>query len=74
METQTLDKYVNNIFERQTEQEIKDQLYNFCNENGGDIHEIDEAINKAQEFKTVDFWGGDRYNREGIKIMLNHLI
>ena len=71
---ETTEKYINNIFERQSETEIKDLLYNLCNENGGNIHEIDEAINKAQEFKTIDFWGCDRYNRAGIKIMLNHLI
>ena len=69
-----MENYINNIFNRQSETEIKDLLYSFCNENGGDIHEIDNAIEKAQEFKTVDLWGGDRYNREGINIMLNHLI
>lgn len=69
-----IEKYANNIFERQTENEIQELLLIFCRENDGEINKISEAIKLAKEFSTQDHWECIRYNRHGIKIMLNHLI
>lgn len=65
--------YINNIFERQSEQSINDLLLNYCRENGYSIIDIDQAINEAKGHCTVTQWGEIRYNRAGIEIMLNFI-
>jgi hypothetical protein len=69
-----MEKDINNIFERQTENEMKDLLLTFCRENGHDTNKIDGAMEKVKDLVIMDHWDCPRYNRESIGIMLNEII
>lgn len=68
-----MEKYINSIFEKQSEQPIKELILSYARESGEDISKIDKIIAEEEEFCTVDHWDCLRYSRGQIKEMLNKL-
>jgi len=68
-----MENYINSIFEKQSEQDIKELIYSYCKENGLDSSEIDKLIKKEEEFCTRDAWDGLRYSRGQIRDILTQL-
>jgi hypothetical protein len=61
------DKYVENIYSRQSEQPIREQLISFSRENGFDFS--DEIMDGDYD-TTKDNWGGTVYSKEAIRKMI----
>lgn len=68
-----MENYINSIFEKQSEQPIKDLIYSYCKETGEDISNIDKLIKAEEEFCTRDPWDCIRYNRGQIRNILKNL-
>ena len=66
-----MENYINSIFEKQSEQDIKTLIQSYCTENGLDSTGLDEILKNEEEFCSLDNWGGLRYSRGQIKDMLN---
>ncbi len=61
------EKYVENIYSRQSEQPIREQLISFSRENGFDFS---DEIMKGDYDTTEDEWGGTVYSKEAIRKMI----
>jgi len=70
---EAMEKYIESIFEKQTEQLMKDLIFSYAKENGEDISNIDKIVADQEEFCTVDPWDCLRYSRGQIREMLNKL-
>lgn len=68
--TEETKKRINLIFERQTETEMDQLLYEYCKEEGHDTGTIDQAIENERDAAIVGHWGEARYNRNSILNML----
>ena len=68
-----MEKYINSIFEKQTEQLMKDLVLSYARENGEDTSNIDKIIAEEEEFCTLDPWDCPRYSRGQIRNILNKL-
>lgn len=68
-----MENYINSIFEKQSETDIKTLIQSYGTENGIDTTRIDEILKSEENFCAVDPWGGLRYNRGQIRSMLNQL-
>lgn len=72
----TYKKYVDNIYERQFENDIKDLLYSFVKENGIDgvyDYEINKALHTFENQTEEDAFGGIVYTKEAIKGIIEML-
>jgi len=66
-----MEKYINSIFEKQSEQNIKDLIYSYCKENGLDSTGLEEILKNEEELCYRDSWNCLRYSRGQIKDILN---
>lgn len=65
------ENYVNNIYSRQSEQDISDQLYSFAKENGYDFADIEEIVEKQPFEEGV--WGDRVYTKSAIRKMIREV-
>lgn len=65
------ENYVDNIYSRQSEQDISDQLYSFAKENGYDFSDIEEIVEK-QPFEE-GAWGDRVYTKSAIRKMIREV-
>jgi len=68
-----MEKYINNIFTRQTESLLKDLIHSYASENGLDGSNIENLIKEQEQYCTTDPWGCLRYNRNQIRNILIQL-
>jgi hypothetical protein len=67
------ERYVNSIFEKQSERDMKDLIHSYATENGLSTQNIDSLIAGEQEYCFHDPYGGLRYSRGQIINILKQL-
>lgn len=68
-----MENYINSIFEKQSETEIKTLIQSYGREQGLNTERAEQLLKEEEEFCATDNWGGLRYSRAQIKRILEQI-
>lgn len=65
------EQYVVNIYNRQSEQPVDEQLHSFAREHGYDKRDVEKALKAFENSTEPDAWGEKRFTKDAIAGMVN---